>query len=459
MDFDLIVLGGGPGGYVAAIRAAQLGAKVAVVEKDTVGGTCLNRGCIPTKALVASAEALATIKDAAKYGINVDSFSIDFNQIMSRKKAIVEQLVKGILYLFKKNKIELIKGVGKIEKPGQVRVNNADGTSQFITAKHIIVATGSEPLIPAAWGYNGKTIITSNEALELDAIPESMVILGAGVIACEFASIFAELGTNVTILARSTVLRTVDQELVKRLTTILKKKGINIKTKAAIKSVVDTPQGVKVALESGEEFTAEKVLISIGRTLNSKDIGLEEVGVELGPNGEVLVNDYLETNVEGIYAIGDVTGKFQLAHVASAQGIVAVENIFGDTKRPMDYKAVPNCIFTSPELATVGISSEEAEAQGLKVKVGKFPYQASGKALCIGKTDGLVKFIADAETDRILGAHILGPHANDLIAEATLAIQMGITAEELARTIHAHPTLAESLMEAAEGVHGKSIHV
>lgn len=459
MSYELIVIGGGPGGYVAAIRAAQLGAKVAVVERDAVGGTCLNRGCIPTKALIASTSTLANIKHAADFGIKVDGFSVDFSQIMARKDAIVKQLVGGINYLFKKNKVDLITGTAKLQGTGKVEVAKADGTTELLETKNIILATGSEPALISALGYNGKTVITSNEALELEAIPESLLVIGGGVIGCEFATIFAELGTQVTIVeAMPSILPLIDQELTRRLTTILKKKGITVRTNSMIKSVSQANDGMVAVLESGEEITAEKVLISIGRTFNTKGLGLEEAGVALGPKGEILVNEYLETNVPGIYAIGDVTNKIQLAHVASSQGIVAVENIFGEKKKAMDYSVVPSCIFTSPEVASVGISSQDAEAQGLNVKIGKFPFQASGKALCIGETDGLVKFIADAESDKILGVHILGPHATDLIAEAALAIRMGVTAEQLATTIHAHPTLAETLMEAAEGVHGKTIH-
>ncbi|WP_227765736.1 dihydrolipoyl dehydrogenase [Zhaonella formicivorans] len=459
MSYELIVIGGGPGGYVAAIRAAQLGAKVAVVERDAVGGTCLNRGCIPTKALIASTSTLANIKHAADFGIKVDGFSVDFSQIMARKDAIVKQLIGGINYLFKKNKVDLITGTAKLQGAGKVEVAKADGTTELLETKNIILATGSEPALISALGYNGKTVITSNEALELEAIPESLLVIGGGVIGCEFATIFAELGTQVTIVeAMPSILPLIDQELTRRLTTILKKKGITVRTNAMIKSVSQANDGMVAVLESGEEITAEKVLISIGRTFNTKGLGLEEAGVALGPKGEILVNEYLETNVPGIYAIGDVTNKIQLAHVASSQGIVAVENIFGAKKKAMDYSVVPSCIFTSPEVASVGISSQDAEARGLNVKIGKFPFQASGKALCIGETDGLVKFIADAENDKILGVHILGPHATDLIAEAALAIRMGVTAEQLATTIHAHPTLAETLMEAAEGVHGKTIH-
>lgn len=460
MSYDLIVIGGGPGGYVAAIRAAQLGAKVALVEKDSVGGTCLNRGCIPTKALIASASVLENIKNAANFGLQVENYKIDFGQIMARKDAVVKHMLTGVNYLIKKNKIDLISGTAKVLSNSMVEVQKQDGSVEKIEGKNIILATGSEPALIASLGYNGKTVITSNEILNIESIPESLLIIGGGVIGCEFATIFAALGSKITIVeAMPSILPMVDSELTKRFALLLKKRGITVKTKAMITAVKETENGVSAELESGEVLTAEKVLISIGRTFNTKGLGLEEVGVELGPKGEILVNDYMETNVPGIYAIGDVTNKIQLAHVASAQGILLVENLFGGKREKMKYNAVPSCIFTAPEIASVGISEDQAKQQGMAINVGKFPFTACGKAVCLGETDGMVKFIADKETDKVLGVHIMGPHATDLIAEATLAVNMGLTSEQLAKTIHAHPTLAETLMEAAEGVHGKSIHI
>lgn len=459
LSYDLIVVGGGPGGYVAAIRASQLGAKVALIEKDAVGGTCLNRGCIPTKALIASTSVLENIKQAADFGLQVEGYKIDFPKIMERKNAVVKQMLTGVNYLIKKNKIDLVAGTAKVISNNKVEVTKQDGSVESIEGKHLVLATGSEPALIGALGYNGKTVITSDEILNIESVPESLLIIGGGVIGCEFATIFAGLGSKVTIVeAMPSILPMVDTELTRRFALLLKKRGVTVKTKAMIEAVTEGTDGVEARLENGDVLKAEKVLISIGRTFNTKGLGLEEVGVELGPKGEILVNDYLETNVPGIYAIGDVTNKVQLAHVASAQGIVLVDNLFGGKKDKMDYSAVPSCIFTSPEIASVGITQDQAKEQGLAVNIGKFPFMASGKAVCIGETDGMVKFIADKETDKILGVHIFGPHATDLIAEATLAVNMGITSEELAKTIHAHPTLAETLMEAALGVHGKTIH-
>jgi len=432
--------------------------KVAVVEKDNLGGTCLNRGCIPTKALVASAQLWHSVKNAGTFGINIEGASLDFRRVMERKEEIVANLVKGIEFLFSRHKIQLFRGTGKILGSGTVEVATAEGGAEQLTGKNIIIATGSEPVLITALGYNGQTVITSNEALELQEIPKSLLIVGGGVIGCEFASIFHAFGTEVTIVeAMPSILPLVDEEISRRLQLLMKNRGITVKTKTTITSVTERDGQVVAALDSGEEIAAEKVLISIGRTFNTRGLGLENVGVATGPKGEILVDDYMRTNVPGIYAIGDVTNKIQLAHVASAQGIVAVEHIAGGT-RAMDYGVVPSCIFTMPEVASVGLTSQEAKTKGIKTKVGKFPFTALGKAHCLGETEGVVKIIADAGTDKVLGVHILGPHATDLIAEAALAMQMGATAQEIAHTIHAHPTLAESMMEAAENVHRLSIH-
>ncbi|HHY58991.1 MAG TPA: dihydrolipoyl dehydrogenase, partial [Clostridia bacterium] len=429
MEYDVIIVGGGPGGYVAAIRAAQLGAKVAVVEKDNLGGTCLNRGCIPTKALVASAQLLHNIRNAAAFGINVDGFSLDFRRVMYRKQEIVTNLVKGIEFLFSRHKIQLFHGTGRIVAPGTVEIVYADGNAEQLNGKNIIIATGSEPALITSLGYNGRTVITSNEALELEEIPKSLLIIGGGVIGCEFASIFHAFGTEITIVeAMPGILPLVDDEISRRLQMLMKNRGMTIKTKAMITSVTEGDGQVVATLDNGEEIAAEKVLISIGRTFNTGGLGLENVGVATGPKGEIIVDEYLRTNVPGIYAIGDVTNKIQLAHVASAQGIVAVEHIMGGT-RAMDYSVVPSCIFTMPEVGCVGLTSQEAKEKGIKTKVGKFPFTALGKARCIEETDGVVKIITDAETDQVLGVHILGPHATDLIAEAALAVQMGATAK------------------------------
>ncbi|ABB15243.1 dihydrolipoyl dehydrogenase [Carboxydothermus hydrogenoformans] len=455
--YDVAILGGGPGGYVAAIRAAQLGLSVVVVEKDELGGTCLNRGCIPTKALVSTAERLHQIKNSAAFGIEVTGYNFNFQKAAERKNQVVERLVKGIHYLFKKSKITLIKGTGKLTGKNEITVETSDGLEK-VEAKNIILATGSKPALISALGYDGERVITSDEALNLEKLPAEMVIIGGGVIGSEFATIFSEMGVKVTIVELlPSILANTDKEVSRYLTTLFKKRGIQVKTKVAVKEV-KKGEKVTVVLENGEELVTDMVLISIGRVLNTKDIGLEEVGVALGPKGEVLVDEYLRTNVENIYAIGDITSKMQLAHVASAQGIRVVENLVGEPQ-PMSYDVVPGCIFTLPEIAMVGLTSQEAEEKGIKIITGKFPFQASGKAVAMEETEGFVKIIADFYTHRILGGHIVGPHATDLIGEIALAVQKGLTLEEVAHTIHAHPSLPEAVMEAAEAALNRAIHI
>ncbi|CEP67830.1 Dihydrolipoamide dehydrogenase [Moorella glycerini] len=458
MSYQIAIIGGGPGGYVAAIRAAQLGARVVVIEQDALGGTCLNRGCIPTKALLAGAALVKGIQGAAAFGIDVKDYRVDYARLAARKDAVVKQLTQGIAYLFKKNKVDHIKGRGFLKGPGRVEVATAEGTVENIEAENIILATGSEPALIAALGYNGSSVVTSTEALAWTEVPAELLIIGGGVIGCEFATLFATLGSKVTIVEMMpTILPMIDSEISKRFSMILKKAGVEIKTKAQIISVREEDGRVKATLADGQTVTADKVLISIGRQFNTRDLGLEEAGIALGPKGEIIVDEYMRTSVPGIYAIGDVTNKIQLAHVASAQGLAAVETIMGRPTK-VNYDAVPSCIYTLPEIAGVGLTREAAEERGLKVKVGKFPFLASGKALCSGETEGMVKIIAEAESDRVVGVFIMGPHATELIAEGTLAVNRGITATELAATIHAHPTLAEAVMEAAEAVHGMSIH-
>ncbi|MDA8233557.1 MAG: dihydrolipoyl dehydrogenase [Clostridia bacterium] len=457
MRYQIAIIGGGPGGYVAAIRAAQLGAKVAVIEKARLGGTCLHWGCIPTKTLVAGVENLHAIKKAGEFGITTANPVVDFQRLMERKNQVVDRLLTGINYLFKKNKIDLYQGTGKLLSPHKIEVTKADGVIEEIAAENIIIATGSEPALIES--YDGERVITSNEALALSEIPKRLLVVGGGVIGSELACIFAGLGAEVTMVEiMPTILLGVDKEISRLLQTLFKRRGITVKTKAKLQEIRKNQDGVAAVLDTGEELAADKILISIGRTFNSCGLGLEALGVEQGPRGEIMVNSRLQTNVPNIYAIGDITNKIQLAHVASAQGITAVENIMGNPKE-MDYDVVPSCIFTFPEVAGVGVTSQQAEEQGISIKTGKFPFMALGKAQATGETDGFVKILADPVSDRILGVHIVGPRATDLIAEATLAVKLRATAQQLAETIHAHPTLAEAVMEAAEAVHGRSIHI
>ncbi len=457
MTYQAVVIGGGPGGYVAAIRMAQLGGKVAVVEKDTLGGTCLNRGCIPTKSLIAAVDKLKAVEEAAEFGIEVGQPVINFAKVQVRKAEVVEKLVGGINFLFNKNKVELFNGTAKIKAPGLVEVEN-NGETQALQCANIVIATGSSPALITSLGYNGTTIITSEEALQLTEVPKSLLIIGAGVIGCEFAHIYGTMGTEITMVeAAPSILSLQDKDISRRMQTIFKKKKFNIKTNVTITKIEEIAGGIQAELANGEIITAEKALISIGRTLNTQNLGLAEAGIALGERGQILVNDQMETNIKGIYAIGDVVMKYQLAHVASAQGIVVAENIMGQASA-MDYRAVPSCIFTSPEVASVGLTEQQVKDQGIPVKTGKFNFMANGKALSMGEGEGFVKVVTNAETDVVVGVHIIGPHASDLIAEATLAVKNGLTAKDLAATIHAHPTLAEAMMEAAENVHGLSIH-
>ncbi|SHE47745.1 dihydrolipoamide dehydrogenase [Desulforamulus putei DSM 12395] len=459
MSYKVVIIGGGPGGYVAAIRAAQMGARVALVEKDEVGGTCLNWGCIPTKALVAGAEILHRIRRAEEFGIRVGEVSIDYARLVERKDAVVNKLVSGVHYLLKKNKVEFIRGTAKLAGPGKVVVSLQDGSTAELAAENIILATGTRPALIDAFGYDGDRVITSNEALSLKEIPGAMLIIGGGVVGCEFACIFAEMGCRVTIAeAMPSILPLIERDASRQMQTLLKRKGINIKTKVKIEKVEKSGDKVTAILEGGETIEADKILISIGRVMNTSGLGLEEAGVRLGQRGEVLVDEHLATGVPGIYAIGDITGKIQLAHVASAQALVAVDNIMGQP-RQMNYDVVPNCIFTMPEVAGVGLTTQQCEEKGIKPRVGKFPFMASGKAAAMGETDGFVKILADPATDKVLGVHIVGPHATDLIAEAALAMELGATVEQMTQVIHAHPTLAESILEAAEAVHGRAIHI
>lgn len=457
--FDITVIGGGPGGYTAAIRAAQLGASVCLIEKGRVGGTCLNRGCIPTKSLLCSTEVLAHTKKAAEYGVEVDNVSGNLAKMVERKNQIIKKLVDGVEHLLNANKVRLIKGSGTILSPNQVKTTLKEGGEETIDTKSIIIATGSEPAMIPAFGIDKKRVVTSTEALNITEIPSSMIVVGGGVIGCEFSCIFSELGTKITILElMPSILPLEDRAIAQRLAASLKRRGIKIKTKVKITGIKKTDTSVTAVLESGDEISADMALVSIGRSLNTEGLGLENAGVEQGKRGEILVNDKMETNVKGIYAVGDVVGKIMLAHVASTQGTIAAANALGDYLS-MDYDVVPSCIFTSPEIGTVGLTADKAKEAGYEVKLGNFSFMALGKALAMGESEGNVRIVADAKTDRILGAQIIGPHATDLVAEMALAIKNKLTAKQVGETIHAHPTLAEALHEASESIHDRAIHV
>ncbi|MDA8092003.1 MAG: dihydrolipoyl dehydrogenase [Nitrospiraceae bacterium] len=453
------VLGAGPGGYVAALKAAQLGAEVTVVEAAEVGGVCLNRGCIPTKALAASAELFMKTKELNKFGIDISGEPVpNFGAMMDRKNKIVDTQVKGIKGLFKSWGVRLVEGRGKLVGANKVEVTGKDGVETIETDK-VIICTGSRPARIPTFPFDGKNVLSSDDALNMDGIPQSMIIVGAGVIGCEFGSIFGALGADITMVEMmDRAVATEDVEVSDLLEREFKKRKIKLThKKTKIEKVEVREDGVHAFTSEGLELTAQKMLVSIGRSLNVENIGLEETGIEKGKRGEILVNDKMETNVAGVYAVGDVTGKMLLAHVASKQGIIAAVNACGGNQT-MDYSAVPAAVFTVPEIASVGLREFQAEAKGIKVKAGRFQYRALGKAHAIGEIAGFIKILADPETDRVLGAHIVGAHASDMIHEMAVALRHGLTVRQVADTIHTHPTLSEGVMEACEAVHGEAIH-
>lgn len=456
----IVILGGGPAGYVSALKAAQLGAEVTVVEDTEVGGTCLNRGCIPTKTLIASAEVLNKVRSSAEYGLELNgSVSPNIQKIIDRKNKVVSIQVKGIRSLFKSWGVNLIEGKGILLSPEKLEVEKKDGTREIISADRIIIATGSRPAQIPTFPFDGERILSSDDALNIREIPKSLLIVGAGVIGCEFACIFSEFGTEITIVEMlPRAVSTEDVEVSELLERELKKKKIKLITGVSVNRVEGAKDGMHAYLSDGKEIVTEKILVSIGRALNSENIGLEAVGVHKGPRGEIVVNERMETNISGIYAAGDVTGGILLAHVASREGIVAAVNACGGDAK-MDYSVVPAAIFTSPEIASVGLREQQASEKGLNIKTGHFQFRGLGKAHAMGEISGFVKIIASAKDDRVLGAHIIGPHASDLIHEIAVAMSAGLKVKDIADTIHAHPTLAEGIMEASEDVNGEAIHV
>lgn len=458
MAKKIIIIGAGPAGYVGAIKAAKLGAEVTVIEKDTVGGTCLNRGCIPTKALLACSDVLTSVKEAKNFGIKIEgTVTPDINSIMDRKDKIVGRLVDGIQFLFEKNGVNLVKGNAKLVSKNEVIVTKADGTEEKLQADAIIICTGSSPAQIPIFPYDGKRVLTSDEALNLRVIPKSMIIVGAGVIGSEFGMFFNNMGTKVTIVEMMDhALPLEDKEIGQELGKIFKRKKIKLMLSTKIEKAELTENGVKAILGDGSEIEAEIMLVAIGRKANTSDLGLEDVGVEMD-RGRILVNEYMQTNIESIYAAGDVIPGAQLAHLASFECECAVENILGKPVK-MDYSAVPRGVFTDPEVAGVGLTEEEAIEKGFKVKKGDFAFRGLGKAQAMGQLLGKVKIIADEDTDKILGASIIGPHATDLIQELVTGIKYGLTAKQLGKAIHSHPTLSEAVMEALQDVNRESAH-
>lgn len=455
----ITILGAGPGGYVAAIRAAQLGAEVTVIEDTEVGGTCLNRGCIPTKTLIASAEVLHKTRNAEDFGLELNgTVSPNIQKIMERKRKVVDTQVKGIRGLFKSWGVKLLEGRGVILDPKKIKVTLKDGSTEEVETDKIIIATGSSPAQIPVFPFDGTRILSSDHAINLDTIPKSLIIVGAGVIGCEFAFIYKEFGSEITMVEMMPrAVSTEDEEISALLEREIKKKKIKLMTNIGVQKVDVKEDGVTATLSDGKTIEAEKVLVSIGRAVNSKNIGLENIGVNTGKRGEVIVDNKMQTNVEGVYAIGDVVGGIMLAHLASKQGLIAAENATGGDAT-IKYDVIPAAIFTSPEIASVGLREHQVKEKGIKYKVGRFQFRALGKAHAMGEISGMFKIISEEGTDKILGAHIIGPHASDLIHEIAVAMDGGLTVNDIAHTIHAHPTLAEGVMEAAEDVHDMAVH-
>jgi dihydrolipoamide dehydrogenase len=458
MSKKIIIIGGGPGGYVAAIRAAQLGAQVMVVEKEKLGGTCLNWGCVPTKTLLHASRIYKMAQNTRKFGIycTVDSFR--FDKMVERKNEVVRNNVLGIETIFKKRNINLINGTACLSDPNSLEVETMEGKTVKESADAIIIATGSEPLIPGFIRFDGDRVITTTEALDLDHLPSSITIVGGSVSGCEFACLFGQLGATVYLIEMlDRIVPTEDPEISRKLAAALKRLGVKVMIKTAVKDLQrQYPEGTVILSTDSGQISADYCLLAMGRKLNTENIGLKKLGITFSLQG-IEVNERMETNVPGIYAVGDVTGKYLLAHVASEQGIVAVENIM-DKDATMDYAAVPNFIYTDPEIASVGLKSEEAVEKGMDIIEGKATFKTNAMAHAMDETSGFVKTVIDKKTRKILGVHMFGPHATDLLAEAATLVKMDMTLENFKNVIHPHPTLSETVKESVLAAVGEAIH-
>ncbi|MEM9859283.1 MAG: dihydrolipoyl dehydrogenase [Bacteroidota bacterium] len=460
--YDLIVLGTGPGGYVAAIRASQLGLKVAVVEKESLGGICLNWGCIPTKALLKSANVFEYISHAQDYGVTVKDAKVDFEGMVSRSRGVADGMSKGVQFLMKKNKVDVIMGFGKLKAAKKLEVTADDGKSEVYEADHIIVATGGRSRELPSMPIDNKKIIGYRKAMVLEKLPKKMVIVGSGAIGVEFAYFYNTIGVDVTVVEfMPRIVPVEDEEVSKALERNFKKAGMKIMTKSEVTNVDTKGKGCKVTVKTakGEEvLDCDIVLSAVGVATNLEGIGLEDVGVATD-KGKVLIDDYYKTNIPGIYAIGDIVKGPALAHVASAEGIICVEKIAGHSPEPLDYNNIPGCTYCSPEIASVGYTEEQAKEAGYEVKVGKFPFSASGKASAAGAKDGFVKVIFDAKYGEWLGAHMIGANVTEMIAEVVAARKLETTGHEIMKTVHPHPTMSEAVMEAAAAAYDEVIHI
>lgn len=462
--FDVLVLGAGPGGYVAAIRAAQLGLKTAIVDKQWLGGVCLNVGCIPSKALLKNAEIAHTLRERGKeFGFSFENLQLDYSAAVKRSRQVSDRLVKGIGFLMKKNNIPVFMGTGKLTSPTSIAVTDKDGKVTELKAKNIIVATGASSAVPGAWKVDGQKIVTYWEAILQEKQPKSVVVIGSGAIGVEFSTVWSSYGVDVTIVEMlPRIVPLEDEEISAELEKAFKKRGIKILAGHKVEAVEATDSGARVTVSANGEtkiLEAEQALVAIGFRPNSKGIGLEEIGVKLNERGFVEINEKMQSSVPGVYAIGDVTGKLMLAHVGSAMGILAAEAIAGQETHPLQYEMMPRATYCQPQIASFGLTEAQAKERGHTVKIGRFPFQANGKALGLGDYAGWVKLVMDEKYGEILGASLIGPEVTELLPELTLAQLMELTPAEIARNVHAHPTLSEALMEAAHGAEGRAIHV
>ncbi len=457
---NIVVIGAGPAGYPAAVRAAQRGARVTVVEAAQVGGTCLNWGCIPTKSLLASADVFSRVRTAADFGVRVSGdVKVDMEALVARKNVVVERQAKGIRRLLKERGIRMIEGRGRLTSTSNVLVKRNDGTEENLAADGVLIATGSRPADLPLFPVDGTRILSSNEAVHLTAVPDRLLVVGAGTIGCEFAFLFQQLGANVTVLELAPrVLPREDGEIAALLEREFKKRKIRLFAGVFAEHVEMADNAVRVVLEGGETVEADQVLVAVGRSANTEDLGLDTVGVRRDRGGRILVDEHMATTAPGVYAAGDITGSAMLAHVATREGIVAAEHMTGLRESAVRYDTVPSVIFTKPEIASVGFREDELQDREIPYRVGRFPFRALGKAQVTGEIVGLVKILVEQASGRLLGAHIMGAHASDLIHEMAVAIEAGWTARQVADTIHAHPTLAEGVMEAAADVYGEAIH-
>jgi dihydrolipoamide dehydrogenase len=460
--YDVVVIGGGPGGYVAAIRAAQLGLKVALVESEHLGGVCLNWGCIPTKSLLRNAEVITLLGQGKEFGFSIDSFEADYGAAVDRSRQVSQRLVKGVDLLMRKNQIQVVEGTGVLKSATEVEVTSPAGEPHTLIARNVILATGGRARAIPGIVPDGVGVLTYREAIVLRDLPESVVIVGAGPIGMEFAHIWHTYGSDVTVVEMlPRVLPLEDEQVSTVVERAFKRRKVKLLTSARVEGIDAVANGVNVRVstekDGAQALEAERVLIAIGVQPNSEKLGLERVGVKV-ERGHVVIDAQMRTNVPGVYAIGDLTGKLALAHVASAQGIIAAEAIAGEEPHHLDYEMMPRCTYCQPQVASFGMTEAQAAERGYAVKVGQFPFLANGKALSLGERDGFAKVLADEISGEILGAHLVGPEVTELLPELVLARTWELTPEELARTVHAHPTLSEALMEAAHGVFGAPIH-